>query len=294
MSTTWLPALGAESLQILPAGFTIPSIVYVAPVTVGLLFVIWLLYTVRPPITDSTVMAFTPWIATGSVLHVLYQQPAFFKVVRPFFGTPMVYLTTAILAGAVWFFAEVIAQMRDERASVDRLLAFVGTGVLITFTAFSLYIGSELGTIRPFFPVIGIALSAMGAGFAWIGLSLTFTESAAVTGRTGAIVVFAHVLDGVSTAIGVDFMGVGERTPMSRIILEYSAQLPTAEVIGVGWLFLLVKLLLALFIVVAFREYVESSPAQARLVLLLVAALGLGPGAHNMLLFTVMESVVAA
>jgi len=65
-------------------------------------------------------------------------------------------------------------------------------------------------------------------------------------------------------------------------------------VIGAGWLFLLIKLLLAVFVVVAFTGYVEDDPEEGRFVLTVVAGLGLGPGAHNMLLFTVIESLGAA
>lgn len=295
MMTTWSSVLQVSFPGVLPEGFAIPSLIYVVPVLLALALVAWLVYGVRPPITDYTALAVTPWIGTGATLHVLYQQPAFYASVRPLFGTPMVYLTTAVFAGAVWFFAEVAAEMRDEVGSADRYLGIVGTGALVAVVTYSLYIGTLFGTIRPLWPVIGIALSAMGAAFAWVAVSLLFTDTATVVARTGAVVVFGHVLDGVSTAMGVDFFpGISERTPFSAFILEVSSQLPTAEVIGTGWLFLLVKLLLAVFVVVAFTGYVEDDPEEARLVLTVVAALGLGPGTHNMVLFTVIESVGAA
>jgi len=295
MMTAWSSLLRVSFPGVLPEGFAIPSLLYVIPVLLALAFVSWLVYAVRPPITDYTALAVAPWIGTGATLHVLYQQPAFYESVRPLFGTPMVYLTTAVFAGAVWFFAEVIAEMRDEVGSADRYLGVIGTGVLVTTAAYSLYVGTVFGTLRPLWPVIGIALSAMGAAFAWVAVSLIFTDTATVVARTGALVVFGHVLDGVSTAMGIDFFpDVTERTPFSAFILEVSAQLPTAEVIGAGWLFLLIKLLLAVFVVVAFTGYVEDDPEEGRFVLTVVAGLGLGPGAHNMLLFTVIESLGAA
>lgn len=279
-------------LQVLPEGFALPPLVYLLPVLVATAGMAVLLYYVRPPITDWTLVALVPWMAIGSTLYVLYQQNAFLPAVKPLFGNPTVYLTTAAATAFVWTASEVIAEMRSERASTNRQLGVVGGTGLVCLVAFSLYVGSAKGTLEPLWPVIGVALSAMGAAFAWIAISFTFTETAKITGRTGAVVVFAHVLDGVSTAIGVDALaGVGERTPFSALILDYASQLPTAQVIGSGWLFLLVKLILAVFVVVAFTEYVDEEPAQARLVLALVAALGLGPGAHNLLLFTVIESV---
>jgi uncharacterized membrane protein len=100
-------------------------------------------------------------------------------------------------------------------------------------------------------------------------------------------VLFGHGLDGVSTAIGVDILGFGERTPASRVILDIAAELPTADTLGVGWLFLVVKLGVAAAVVALFVELVEEDPRQGYLLLALVAALGLGPGVHNLLLYAV-------
>jgi uncharacterized membrane protein len=48
-----------------------------------------------------------------------------------------------------------------------------------------------------------------------------------------------------------------------------------------------VKLGLAAGVVVLLSEYVAEEPRQGTLLLGLVAAVGLGPGAHNLVLFTV-------
>jgi uncharacterized membrane protein len=108
-----------------------------------------------------------------------------------------------------------------------------------------------------------------------------------VTGRLGILAVGAHALDGVSTAVGIDLLGFGERTPLSRLVIEFGASLPTAPAIGGAWLFVLVKLVVASVVVVALTETVREEPTTGRLLLGFVAAVGLGPGAHNVLLFTV-------
>ncbi len=282
----------AQVSGVLPEGFALPDPIYAGPVIVALLGAAALVYAISPPVTDWTPVALAPWVGVGATLHVLYQQPTLFPVVQPLFGNPMVYLTTAAVTGFVWITSDVVAGMRGPHASVDRQTGAFGMGIMIALVTSSVWFGSTLGTLRPFWPVLGLALAAMGTGFAWVALSLTFTDAARTTARTGVLVVFAHTLDGVSTAIGIDILGVSERTPFSRAILDYGAQLPTAEVIGAGWLFVFVKLLLAMVVVTAFKGYVEDRPAEARLLLMLVAAVGLGPGIHNLLLFTVRESVV--
>ncbi|PSQ17667.1 DUF63 domain-containing protein [Halobacteriales archaeon QS_8_69_26] len=268
-----------------------PGAVYTVPVVLTVVGGAVLLFAVDPEVTDWTVVGLAPWVASGAALHVLYQQPAFFPNVRPLFGSPLIYLTTIGITLVAWTASSVVVEMRPPDASCARQLGAVGTGVFISLVGYSIYIAAAISFIRPLWPVLGFALAVMGAAFAWIALSLTFTDVAAVTGRSGALVVFGHTLDGVSTALGIDVLGVEERTPLARGLLDFSAGLPTADVIGVGWLFLLAKLLIALMVVIAFKEYVEYRPTQARLILVLVAALGLGPGIHNLLLFTVIETV---
>jgi len=145
----------------------------------------------------------------------------------------------------------------------------------------------EAGVFEPFWPVIAVVVAGIVTAIAWIALSLWFTDVATTTSTTGALVVFGHTLDGVTTAIGYDVLGAAESVPLSLVLLEAGEALPTAEYIGSGWLFVLVKVSLAMVILGLFREYVEEAPRQARTLLALVAAVGLGPATHNTLLFMV-------
>jgi len=108
-----------------------------------------------------------------------------------------------------------------------------------------------------------------------------------VNGPTGPLVLFAHALDGVSTAVGVDILQYGERTPLPRLIIDTARSLPTAEFVGAGWLFVAVKIALASLIVVYLADLVRDDPTRGNLLLGLVAAVGLGPGTHNLVLFAV-------
>ena len=109
----------------------------------------------------------------------------------------------------------------------------------------------------------------------------------ALAGAVGLLAVFGHALDGVSTAVGYDLLGFGEQTPLSRLIIEVGAGLPAPAVLGDAWLFVLVKLLVGAAVVVAFDGYVRETPTEGYPLLGLVAAVGLGPGAHNVVLFAV-------
>lgn len=280
----------ASPLQLLPAGFSLPPLVYLVPLLIGVGGVAALLYAVDPPVSGWTVVALTPWMCLGSALHVLaVAQGAFPPWAAPLFGTPSVYLTVAVVGGLAWLVSDLLAEMR-QRASIDRQLGTIGTGFAVTFATFSVLIGIQQGTVTGqslFWPVVGLITAGIVTGAAWLIVGLTFTDVAAITGKSGATVVFAHSLDAISTAIGVDVLGVGERTPLSAELIDLGAGLPTEPYLGTAWLFVLVKLLLAMFILVLFEEYVEEAPKQANLMLAFVAAVGLGPGAHNLLLFAV-------
>lgn len=272
--------------MVLPEGVTVPPLPYLVGLGIGFVAVVALLYAISPPVTDWTVVSFAPWMAAGATLHVLYLQDTFPVVLEPLFSAGAVYVTTAIAAGFVWIAATLLTAAR-RNASAARYVGTIGTGVAVTFAMFSLYVGVQTGSINPFWPVVGGVLAGVIAALAWLLLSFTVTEAAAVTGMSGALVVFAHSLDGVSTAIGVDVLGAGEKTPASQAILDFAARLPVADSIGVGWLFVLVKVALALLIVWTFEQYVREEPRRARVLLGVVAAVGLGPGVHNLLLFTV-------
>jgi len=278
-----------SALQLLPAGFEIPGLVYLVPLVILVAGVGALLYVVEPPVTGWTVVALTPWMCLGAVLHVLLQQGAYPGWIAPLFGTPSVYLVTFVVAGLAWLVSDLVAEMR-QRASIDQQLGTVGTGFAVTFAMYAVIIGIQSGGVTGsslFWPVVGFVVAALVTGAAWLIVGLTFTDVATATGKSGVVVVLAHSLDAISTAIGVDVLGAGERTPLSAELIEFGAGLPTEPFLGTAWLFVLVKLLLAMFILVLFEEYVREEPRQANLLLAFVAAVGLGPGVHNLLLFAV-------
>ncbi|WP_306056138.1 DUF63 family protein [Natronococcus wangiae] len=272
--------------MVLPEGFTVPPWQLLVPLVVVLVGVVALLWAIGPPVTDRTVLAFAPWMMFGSTLHVLYQLEAYPDSIAVLFSTPSVYAVTALVAGVVWLIG-IFLHAGGLQSTIERLVGVVGTGFFVTFAMVTIFVRWEEGVFEPFWPVIAVVVTGIVTALAWIALSLWFTDVAAVTGATGALVVFGHALDGVSTAIGYDLLGAGEDVPLSRVILEAGSSLPTAEYVGGGWLFVLVKVALALAIVGLFKDYVEDAPRQARTLLALVAAIGLGPGIHNVLLFLV-------
>ncbi|WP_280586774.1 DUF63 family protein [Halorubrum sp. Boch-26] len=269
-----VPLLGA--VPFLPAGTTLPPAPYLVTVLLAAGAVGVALRRRPPRVTGRHVLALAPWIALGSAAHVLYVVDALPPALAPLAGSPTVYLTVGTLAGAAW-----LAAAPSER--VPTLLAAAGALLLAPIVAIA--IGTGVSPVGARWSIVALAGTVPIAAAVWVGLTRLRPETA-VTGSVGALAVFGHALDGVSTAVGTTQLGFGERTPVSRILLELGG-IPSVPVLGEGWVFLLVKLAVASLVVWLFAAYVRETPAEGYLLLGFVAAVGLGPAAHNLLLFAI-------
>lgn len=269
-------------MQILPEGFALPPAPYLLVLLVAAVAVGVGVRAYRPTVTGRHVLALAPWMAVGSVLHVLHVVGVLPPVLDPLTGTPSVYLSVGILVGAVWVAGT--AAVDDER--VPAVLA--GTGLLALLPALFVAVlaGQARNSLAVTWPGIALVLALVLAAVAWAVLSQVRPE-VRLTGGVGVLALFGHILDGVSTAVGLEVLGFSERTPLSRFLIELGQSLPTAELIGGAWLFVVVKLLVAVFVVVVMTDYVRDEPAEGYLLLGLVAAVGLGPGVHNLVLFSI-------
>lgn len=274
-------------MQVLPEGSSIPSLPYLAALLLALAAVVLALRRLSPRVTDRVVVAFAPWMVCGSSLYVLSQVGAVPRIIAPLVGSPTVYGSVAVLAGALWAGTTALGRPVDRfsLASTPGVLALTGSVAAAVVVGWALQYGAR-GGLMPVWPALGLVVTVALTGVVWGGLRRAMPRTE-LAGVAGGLVVFGHTLDGVSTTIGLDVLGFGEQSPVSRAIIEFAAGLPTAAVLGSGWLFVLVKLALAAGVVVLLSGYVREEPAEGYLLLGAVAAVGLGPGAHNLLLFTI-------
>ncbi|ESP87836.1 DUF63 family protein [Candidatus Halobonum tyrrellensis] len=278
-------------LQVLPEGFALPPLGYLLVLAVALAAVGYVLRARDPPFGERHVLALVPWMCVGAGGHVLYVLGALPTPLRPLFGTPSAYLTTAALAGGVWLAAlsvggDSVGSEAGHGSGDARTLAVVGTVALAVVLAGVAAYGAGRGTFAPALPGLGL-LGGAALGVVAARLLFAAYDPAAVTGTAGALAVAAHGVDGLTTAVGVDLLGYGERTPLSRLIIEFAAGLPTEPTLGAGWLFVLVKLAVACVVVAVIAPAAEEAPREGNALLALVTAVGLGPGVHNALLFAV-------
>lgn len=270
---------------VLPSGMTLPPLPYLVALVGGSVVVAALLFAVSPPVDQKLAIAMAPWLAVGGALHAFYQLDAFEPLYEPLFGAPAVYLTTFVVTGAVWLVLSVIGVGRGHVGNVHRNLGLTGTAVLTVLFVAVAYRGIGGGTFDPVWPAVALVVSLALTVVTVFCIGLWRTPVFIRTRYVGPVVVFAHALDGVSTAVGADVIGVAERSPIPRAIMQFAGDLPATETMGVGWLFVFVKLVVAAVVVVTFNRYVDEEPIESTLVLLLVIAVGLGPAMNNLFLF---------
>lgn len=275
-------------------GFVIPPVLQSLTLVVGVITIASLLYSLRPPVTQRIVLSFVPWVVAGATLHVFYQigeafEPLYPPAVAPYFSAPAVYLTTFILMGTVWVVALMIVPSSSREQKISQYLLATGVGVMSPLLGLLIWQGgtAEPLTFQPILPILGLVATLVLTFIVYIALGAWRTHIIADARYVGALVLFSHLFDAITTTIGIDLMGAHERSVLPRRIMEFAAGLPTAETIGTGWLFILVKLVLAVAIIAVFASYVRERPTEGNLVLAFIAFVGLGPAVNNFLLFTV-------
>lgn len=274
---------------------SIPPLLHLAFLLAGTAILAALLYAVQPPLTQRTVLAMVPWVVSGTILHVFYQLGEAFAVqlyppwAAPLFGAPAIYLTTFIGMGAIWLVATVIT-VQSAAVTHDRVagyLAGTGIGVMLPLLGLLAWQATDplVGPIRLVLPVAGLLLSLVVSFVVYILVGAWRTWIIAEARQVGGLLLFAHVFDGITTAIGVDLLGTGERSYLPRLIMDVARDLPTYETIGAGWLFVVVKTVVAVLVIVLFADYISDRPRRGNLLFAAIIVVGLGPALNNFFLF---------
>lgn len=272
--------------------FVVPDLPYIAALAIAMIIIVVLVYAIQPPVTQPIILATVPWIINGAILHVFYQmhlvapEGLFPSAIAPLFSAPSVYITTFVLLALVWLMGTMIVPSPQHHRKVAKYILIIGIGTLIPLFALLIWQGmGDAFELNPILPVLGLIISLVLTFVLFIAIGMWRTYIIAETRYVGALVIFGHVFDAVTTAIGVEILDAGERTLIPRMIMDFAADLPTADTLGEAWLFVLIKIVLAMAIVILFADYVRDKPAEGNLLLGIIAAVGLGPAVNNFLLF---------
>ncbi len=286
-------------------GYTAVSEVgYAITLLLSLMGVVFLLR--RLDVGDRTRFLYpmVPFVFLGGALRVVedandavpagveatIQYPWNTLIISPLIYFTVFAITLAALVGAVW------ARNAGYTENYDRPFAGVGTVLLVGTLAYLVFLSATRGYVEfhPIFTVLTLVLATIIAVVLWWLIREHVPVIARGTPVIGAVILWAHSVDGVSNVLGIDWgaeLGLAAdlvpKHPVNRGIIALTDSVvpeSTTAVIGSAWGFLLVKVIAATVVIALFDdEMLEESPRFSVLLLLAVIAVGLGPGTRDML-----------
>ena len=209
--------------------------------------------------------------------------------------SPLIYFTVFFLTLAALLVSVGLAK-RGVTDTYEWPLAGIGTAFLVGTVGYLGYLSATTTYVHfhPLFTVLTMVFAVLIAGGLWWVVGRYVPSLTSGTPRLGAVILWAHAVDGVSNVLGIDWgkeLGLPydmvPKHPVNRGVIDIAeAVVPEslAAVIGTAWPFLLVKIAAALIVISLFDERMfEEGPRFAVLLLIAVIAVGLGPGTRDML-----------
>lgn len=235
---------------------------------------VWILRHRTVPVTVSKITATLPWFVVIGVLVALGRVLPLSEPIAVLLGSPTVYLFVTALVAGLWITLDALDVVHPSQWT-----AASGTLTAIAVVLVGLpHVESLSMTVLVWNGVaIGLALGLTAFTLRTVPNRLGFDH-----GYLGRWVLFAHVLDGTTTGVGLEQLGMTERNPLSAWIIQAGEGIGLS---GVG-LFVLVKIVVALLILV-FLDPDSETPDRGTVTLLIGATgAGLVPAVHNLVVFT--------
>ena len=213
------------------------------------------------------------------------------------FISPVIYFTVFGLAlGAL--IASVELADRGVVDSAERTLGTIGIAILALTAGYLGFLGLTVDYVG-FYPQVVVFTIGLASIFAYGLYALADRYAPEInrgTGYVGLAVIWAQAVDGVANVLMSDWtqtIGLPDtisytaKHPANAAIIDITQTVLPASIIemfGSSWPFLLVKLAVPLAIVWLFNEeFMAESPRYSYLLLVAVAAVGLGPGSRDMM-----------
>lgn len=229
------------------------------------------------PITPSLLLALLPWFGLVGSLYAIEEAVSGFPAATLFIRTPTAYVTVGVFILATWLLVDAVLPSRQSIVT-----AALGMLSLVTIgTAVAVHVAPRgTGVLRWNAVAIGLAVVLTGA----IGIIRNEISPDVAGGWLGTSVIFAHILDAMTTAIGLEVLGAIERNPISAAIISAGDTI-NQSVPGVV-LFLGIKIAVTLLVVQVVRDSESPLDVESSAFLVVTAGVGLAPAVHNLVLFS--------
>lgn len=250
-------------------------------------------YAYRPPIPQTAVFAFVPWIVAGAVLPLLATEGQYPAYLRPVVTEPGAYLIAVFLPGLAWVGILNLSVARRELPAYHHYIGAMGVGAMaILWTVLLLQTGTGLlSRLAVLIVVPNVALVATGL----VSLSIWFWSPDFVdyTPVIGGFVLFGTLVHGIATALTVAVMGPAVHTPFSATVRDIVAVSAPEGVAGVDptflwvWLFLVANVAVGVHVATHLAHFAEESPRAVNAMLGIAGIAGFALGFDRLLLLVV-------
>ena len=225
-------------------------------------------------------------------LEPAIEFPASAALISPFIYFTVFFVTLAALVVAKWL------EHTGRTDTYHYPLGAIGAGILAITAGYLTFLAMTTDYVgwHPLILVTVVGLATLIAGGVYLALERWSPATNSGTGLIGAVVVWAHAIDGVANVLASDWTwvfglaGYGSKHPIDRILSGILTSVQPASVtamVGDSWLFLVVKIAVAVLIVSLFDDrFMDESPRYAVMLLGAVVAVGLGPGTRDMIRVT--------
>lgn len=255
--------------------------------------VVAVIYAYQPPLPQTIVFAFVPWIVTGSILDVLASGGQYPPYLVPLFTGPGAYLTAIFVPGLAWVVMLNLAVSRRELPAYHHYIGAMGIGAMaILWSAMILHLGASHLTrmlvlvVVPLVALLATGLISLSIGF-W---SPDFLDYTAIT---GGFAVFGALVHGIATTTNVAVNGAAAHTVFSATVLEIVAVGAPGGALGVDvthlwvWLFLVANIGVGIHVATSLARYADSSPRTVHAMLGVVGSVGFALGFDHLLALVV-------
>lgn len=162
-----------------------------------------LLYAHQPPVPQTMAIAFLPWVAAGSLVHVLATGGGYPSTLVPLVTVPGAYLTALLVPGIAWSALLNVSVSRRALPAYHHYIGTMGAGVVLVLWLALLLTGEAAGLPRMLVLLMVPVVSFLAAGLISFLVGLWSPDFIEHTPFVGGFVILASLVNAISTAMGV-------------------------------------------------------------------------------------------
>lgn len=250
-----------------------PTVQLVAAVVVVVAAVALVGWADGLPLSESTVLAASPWTLAASGVVVAAEAGVYDRT--PFVSVPTLLAVVVAAAVGIWFAFSGLAALREKPHS-ERYLAASGVGTAAVVVSSLLLAAPAVSAVRLAWLVLAVVAAPVVAVGPYFALSLVYTDAVARLRFAGLYAVTAVVFDGVASAITTETLGTGRE---ALVTSGLSLATEAAGLSPSGWQLLAVHAVVGVLAVAAFGRIGRWRPAAGYAGTLLLSVLAVGSGA---------------